>query len=84
MGARAAITTAITVTPTAVTAWVEGFRHVISQQETTPRTLYHGIYQNSKIFLLNLYFVFAHQETPVEGAHDLQAQLFEVLRLFKT
>jgi hypothetical protein len=64
--------------------WMERFIAVRLHEATTPRAQYHGMYQNSKIFLLNLYFIFAHQEVPIEGEHDLQAQIFDALRLFKT
>lgn len=64
--------------------WIQRFRAVKALEATTPRAEYHGMYQNTKIFLLNLYFIFAHQEAPPEGEHDLRALIFEALRLFRT
>ena len=65
--------------------WLERLTRITQQDGQSDTGLrdsdYHGTYQNTKHFLRSVYFRLAYSEE-LPGAHDLQEQLFEKLRLF--
>jgi hypothetical protein len=73
-----------TVSQNDLTAWLGKFTAVKAKDPGKYDPGYHAMYQNTKHFLRSVYFTLAHQEEPIAGAHDLQAQIFEALKQFRT
>ncbi len=69
----------------ALAEWLERLTSITQEDGQSDTGLrdsgYHGTYQNTKHFLRSVYFRLAYSED-LPGAHDLQEQLFEKLRLF--